>query len=179
MIGWSDGFALRYVGLFGMPVGNRLAAALIAACTSRAAPSMFFDSSNCTTMVVLPSELLEVIWVIPEMRPSERSSGVATDDAMVSGLAPGIAACTMMVGKSTLGSGATGSRPNERMPASSIARVSSVVATGRRMNGREMFISPAPPRRLRHRRRGPARDAGARRSSAAPGGRSTGRSPAW
>ena len=38
------------------------------------------------------------------------SSGVATDDAMVSGLAPGRVADTVMVGKSTLGSAATGSR---------------------------------------------------------------------
>ena len=34
---------------------------------------------------------------------------LATADAIVSGLAPGNAACTMMVGKSTCGSGATGS----------------------------------------------------------------------
>ena len=37
------------------------------------------------------------------------SSGVATEDAMVSGLAPGNAAVTVMVGKSTVGSAATGS----------------------------------------------------------------------
>ena len=43
------------------------------------------------------------------MRPKRRSSGVATDDAIVSGLAPGSAALTWMVGKSTRGSGATGS----------------------------------------------------------------------
>ena len=38
------------------------------------------------------------------------SSGVATDEAMVSGLAPGRLAVTLIVGKSTLGSAATGSR---------------------------------------------------------------------
>ena len=37
-----------------------------------------------------------------------RSSGVATDEAMVSGLAPGSAAETWMVGKSTLGRSLTG-----------------------------------------------------------------------
>ena len=43
------------------------------------------------------------------MRPKRRSSGVATAEAMVSGLAPGSAADTEMVGKSTRGRGATGS----------------------------------------------------------------------
>ena len=38
------------------------------------------------------------------------SSGVATEDAMVSGLAPGSCAETTMVGKSTRGIAATGSR---------------------------------------------------------------------
>jgi hypothetical protein len=38
------------------------------------------------------------------------SSGVATDDAIVSGLAPGSCALTTMVGKSTRGMAATGSR---------------------------------------------------------------------
>ncbi len=38
-----------------------------------------------------------------------RSSGCATEDAMVSGLAPGNVAVIWMVGKSTCGSGATGS----------------------------------------------------------------------
>ena len=38
------------------------------------------------------------------------SSGVATDEAMVSGLAPGRLAVTLIVGKSTFGSAATGSR---------------------------------------------------------------------
>ena len=43
------------------------------------------------------------------MRPSERSSGVATEDAIVSGDAPGSEALTIITGKSTCGSGATGS----------------------------------------------------------------------
>ena len=42
------------------------------------------------------------------MRPKRRSSGVATAEAIVSGLAPGSAALHVMVGKSTRGSGATG-----------------------------------------------------------------------
>ena len=43
------------------------------------------------------------------MWPSWRSSGAATAEAMISGLAPGKAAITVMVGKSTCGSGETGS----------------------------------------------------------------------
>ena len=60
-------------------------------------------------MLVLPRPLDEVISVTPAMRPNCRSSGVATDDAIVSGLAPGRPAETLMVGNSTSGSGATGS----------------------------------------------------------------------
>jgi len=56
----------------------------------------------------LPSELDEVISFRPAMRPNWRSNGVATADAIVSGLAPGKAAETIMVGNSTSGKGATG-----------------------------------------------------------------------
>ncbi len=59
--------------------------------------------------VVTPRRLVEVISVTPAMRPNCRSSGVATDEAMVSGLAPGRAAPTEITGNSTCGSGATGS----------------------------------------------------------------------
>ena len=88
------------------------------------------------------------------MLPSERSSGVATLEAMVSGLAPGKLADTEMVGMSTCGSGATGSRKNDSSPASTTARVSSVVATGRTMKGAEMIMKRpwAAPRRARDRR---------------------------
>ena len=56
-----------------------------------------------------PTVLCEVISVTSAMTPRWRSSGVATVVAIVSGLAPGICACTTMVGKSTCGNGATGS----------------------------------------------------------------------
>ena len=46
MIGASAGFTFRYVGGPGRLTGNSLAAALIAACTSRAAPSTFRSRSN-------------------------------------------------------------------------------------------------------------------------------------
>jgi hypothetical protein len=70
----------------------------MAAWTSRAAPSMLRLRSNCRVMLVEPSELPEVISVTPAMRPSARSSGVATVAAIVSGLAPGRLALTEMVG---------------------------------------------------------------------------------
>ena len=60
-------------------------------------------------MPVVPSELELVISVTPAMCPSCRSSGVATDEAMISALAPGRPAPTLIVGKSTCGSGETGS----------------------------------------------------------------------
>ncbi len=115
---------------------------------------------------VLPWLLLLFIWLTPAMAPSERSSGVATVAAITWGLAPGRLACTVITGKSMLGSGATGNRPKLTPPSSMIARLSSSVATGRRMKGAERFMRSAHPPRCGH-------------SNAAPGGRSTGRSPAW
>ena len=65
--------------------------------------------SNWIVIAVEPSELVEVIWAMPGICASCRSSGCATEDAMVSGLAPGSDPETWMVGKSTCGNGATGS----------------------------------------------------------------------
>ena len=67
-------------------------------------------SPNCKVTCVLPTPEDEVISVTSAICPRWRSSGVATLVAMVSGLAPGMVACTEMVGKSTWGSGATGNR---------------------------------------------------------------------
>ena len=129
-------------------MGSSARAALIAACTSRAAPSMSRLKSNCSVTRVLPSALPDVISVTPAMRPSERSSGVATVAAIVSGLAPGSDACTEIVGKSTCGSGDTGRSWNASAPASATPSVSSVVATGRSMKmaeGFHMALSLGPP----------------------------------
>jgi len=57
---------------------------------------------------VVPWPPTEVIWSMPAMVENCFSSGVATADAMVSGLAPGSCALTWMVGKSMLGSVDTG-----------------------------------------------------------------------
>ena len=49
-------------------------------------------------MLVLPWLLRELIEVMPEIVENCFSSGVATDDAIVSGLAPGRFAFTWMAG---------------------------------------------------------------------------------
>ncbi len=70
---------------------------------------MSWPSSNWMVTLVRPSELAEVIWLMPGISENCRSKGVATLEAMVSGLAPGRPACTWTVGKSTFGKAATGS----------------------------------------------------------------------
>ena len=72
--------------------------ALMAACTSLAAESILRFRSNCSVTRVEPVLLLDVISLTPAMTPSRRSRGVATLDAMVSGLAPGRDALTEMTG---------------------------------------------------------------------------------
>ena len=68
-------------------------------------------SANCSVICVAPSALMEVIESRPAMVENCFSSGVATAEAMVSGLAPGRLAVTRMVGKSTLGRSLTGKQP--------------------------------------------------------------------
>src|SRR5690606_27040167 len=60
--------------------------------------------------------------------------------AIVSGLAPGSDALTTMVGKSTSGSGATGSSRYAISPNNTTPTASNALATGLRINGRERFI---------------------------------------
>src|SRR6476661_3130879 len=96
--GAAEGLALRYVGLLRSVAGRSARLALMAACTSRAAASMLRFRSNCRLMRVDPEPLLEVISLTPAMVPSRRSSGVATLEAMFSGLAPGMLADTEITG---------------------------------------------------------------------------------
>jgi uncharacterized membrane protein YbhN (UPF0104 family) len=63
--------------------------AVLASTRRQPAASMSRSRSNCRVTVVEPCVLVEVICVTPAMRPNWRSSGVATEDAIVSGLAPG------------------------------------------------------------------------------------------
>src|SRR5271155_4242 len=144
MIGESAGFTFRYVGFAGRFAGRYVRAALIAASTSRAAPSMLRLKSNWIVTEVVPRLLADVISVTPAICPNWRSSGVATEDAIISALPPGKLALTEIVGKSTCGRGATGSTSNAIAPAIATPTVSSVVATGRLIKGAEMFMQ-APP----------------------------------
>ena len=50
---------------------------------------MLRSRSNCTVIAVAPSELVEVICDTPGICANCRSSGCATEEAIVSGEAPG------------------------------------------------------------------------------------------
>ncbi len=78
-------------------------------CTSCAAASRLRLRLNCSVICVEPCVLDDVIESTPAMVENCFSSGMATADAMVSGVAPGRLAETRMVGKSTLGRSLTGS----------------------------------------------------------------------
>ncbi len=64
---------------------------------------------NWMVMLVFPRALELLIVSMPAMLENCFSSGVATEEAMVSGLAPGSVAETDRVGKSTFGRSLTGS----------------------------------------------------------------------
>ncbi len=97
-------------------------------------------SANSSVICVEPSEFTEVIPSRPAMVENWFSSGVATADAIVSGLAPGRLAVTSSVGKSTFGRSLTGSERYATSPNSAIAAINKLVAIGRRMNVSEKFI---------------------------------------
>ncbi len=88
-MGESAGFTLRKEGGLGKSMGSLRAAREMAAWTSWAAASMLRSSTNCMTICVEPCELLEVIESMPAMVENSFSRGVATAEAIVSGLAPG------------------------------------------------------------------------------------------
>ena len=93
-IGWSPGLSLMYVGGLGISAGSCLSVCDIADCTSCAAESISRSRLNCKVMAVVPSALEEVMVSRPAMVENCFSNGVATAEAMVSGLAPGRPACT-------------------------------------------------------------------------------------
>src|SRR5580692_12127969 len=98
MIGWSAGLLLEYVGGVGSWLGKRLDAALIAAWTSCWAASMLRSRSNCSVICEYAKLDTLVICVSDGICPNCRSSGVVTDDAIVSALAPGRFVETTIVG---------------------------------------------------------------------------------
>src|SRR6185312_10636251 len=108
-MGCAAGLYLRAWGGFRSEEGRSTRAASIAACTSRRAPSMLRLMSNCRVTLVEPTREEDVISVTSAMAPRCRSKGVATEVDMVTGLAPERLAVTLMVGRSVLGIGDTGS----------------------------------------------------------------------
>src|SRR5262245_6602495 len=107
-MGEADGLDFLNRGKVGRSAGRSVAAALRAACTSRAAPSRLRLRLNWIEIRVDPSELTEVISLTPAISPRRRSRGAATVAAMVSGSAPGRLAVTLMVANSTEGRLETG-----------------------------------------------------------------------
>ena len=90
MIGASDGLVSRNVGGLGRFFGSEPSAALIASSTMVASALMSVLRSNCNVICVLPNTLVEVICARPgSISPNSVSRGVATVEAIVSGLAPG------------------------------------------------------------------------------------------
>jgi hypothetical protein len=81
-----------------MPGGNSRSVFEIADCTSCAAASMLRSIVNWSVMLVLPSALVDVMLSRPAIVVNCFSSGVATADAIVSGLAPGSEALTLIDG---------------------------------------------------------------------------------
>jgi len=92
--GESAGFTFWNEGGDGIPGGSCRCARAIIDCTSCAAASIDLLRSNCSVMFVLPCVLEELIEVTPAIVANCFSSGVATDAAIVSGLAPGRPAFT-------------------------------------------------------------------------------------
>jgi hypothetical protein len=90
-------------------------------------------------MVLDPFELVEFMESMPAIVENWRSRTVATVVAMVSGLAPGNEADTVMVGRSTLGMSLMGNCVNPNTQKTRIANITNVVMTGRRMKMAEMF----------------------------------------
>src|SRR4029077_16116067 len=108
-MGESAGFTFWKVGGVGICGGSWPPAAVIAACTSNAAPSRLRLRLNWIVMLVSPREFVDVLRHMPAIGENCFSSGVATEEAIVSGLAPGSEALTKIVGKSTFGKSLTGS----------------------------------------------------------------------
>src|SRR5438874_1152595 len=133
-IGWSAGLALRNEGGAVSVGGSSGIAAEIALCTSVTALSMLRLRSNDSVTLVLPVPLDEVISSTPAIVVNCRSSGLATDAAIVTGSPPGRFAPTLIVGYSTLGRSLIGSARYATIPNNAIAAINRLVAIGRRMN---------------------------------------------
>ena len=109
MIGESAGFTLRYVGLARQVCRQITASGVDGGLNVSGGCVDILDSGRIAERFRLfPDSSSRSFRVTPAIRPNCLSSGVATDDAMTSGLAPGKVAATEMVGKSICGRRATG-----------------------------------------------------------------------
>src|ERR1051326_6882574 len=122
-----------------MPGGRFLSVLAIIACTSCAAASILGSGESGIVIEHEPSPDVDVMLSMPAIVENCFSSGVATADAIVSGLAPGRRAFTVIVGKPTVGKSLTGRRTYALMPKNRIPAITSTVVTGRRMNSSEKF----------------------------------------
>src|ERR1041384_758256 len=86
--GWSAGFTFLYDGGLGISGGRRLAVRAIAAWTSWAAASMLRSRVKVSVTCEEPWMLTELMESMPAIVENSLSSGRATEEAMVSGLAP-------------------------------------------------------------------------------------------
>src|SRR5580704_6390584 len=93
-MGWSAGFTFWTLGGAGRLGGSRRDTAAIADWVSCDAASILRSSTNCMVMLVVPRTLDDDMESRPGTVENCRSRMVATDAAMVSGLAPGRLACT-------------------------------------------------------------------------------------
>src|SRR5260221_8101204 len=97
---------------------------------------------------VEPSELLVEMLSMPAIVANCLMSGIATEDAMVSGEAPGRDAETLTTGKSARGKAATGRSDQAKKPPISTATDMRIVATGLVMQNCETFMGLSSVRTL-------------------------------
>ena len=91
-------------------------------------------------MLVEPSELVELMTLMPSIVENSFSSGNATADAIFSGAAPGRFAVTEIIGVLKLGRAATGILKYATLPAMTVAIDSNTVMTGRLIHNSESVI---------------------------------------
>src|ERR1700687_6152509 len=98
---------------------------------------MFRPGSNSSVRSLVPWKLVELITAMPGMVENCFSSGVATEEAIDSGPAPGRSAKTRVIGGLKLGNAAIGRYRYAKTPAATTESDNSTVIAGRRMQSSE------------------------------------------